>query len=94
MKTTVFQEIRFSIYFAFLLSGIFIKWIAPYTYKCDYTDERCFACGLRTAVDLFLEGNFVEAYQSNKLIAVLVITTIIMICDIALFIYRAAKNRK
>lgn len=91
MKKETFAEIRFSLYFTFFISGIIIQWVAPFQYKCNFTDEKCFACGLRTAVNLFLQGKFSAAYQSNKLIAVLVIAAVLMSVDVLLYLYRHKK---
>lgn len=93
MKKSVLQEVRFSLYIAFIINGIFIQWIAPYNYKCDFTDEKCFACGLRTAVNLILNGQFREAYHSNKLIIVIVLMVIIMMADVGFYIYKRAMQK-
>ena len=93
MKKQVFQEVRFSLYIAFVVNGIFIQWIAPYVYKCDYSEERCFACGLRTAVDLLIKGKVYDAYHSNKLIIVVVFAVLFMICDIMIVVVRNICNR-
>ena len=57
MKNSVWREVRFSLYLAAVLNGLIIQ-VVPFQYKCNFTDEKCFACGLRTAVDLFLHGRF------------------------------------
>ena len=87
-KSTVWREVRFSLYFAFVVNGIIIQWFAPFQYKCNFTDEKCFACGLRTAVDLFLQGKFSAAYRSNKLIVILVLAAVVMAVDVLLNLYR------
>lgn len=91
-KISVWQEFRFSIYFAFIINGILIQWIVPVNYICNDSDKKCFACGLRTAVDLLLQGKFVEAYNSNKLIIVLVLFVAVIIIDVLLFVYRISKK--
>lgn len=91
MNNSVFRQVRYSLYFAFVLNGIIIQWIAPFQYKCNFTGEKCFACGLRTAVDLFLHGRFSEAYQSNKLIVILVVAAVIMAIDVGLYFHRSWK---
>lgn len=91
-KSTVWREVRFSLYFAFVVNGIIIQWFAPFQYKCNFTDEKCFACGLRTAVDLFLQGKFSAAYRSNKLIVILVLAAVVMVVDALLYLYRRQKS--
>ncbi len=91
-KSTVWREVRFSLYFAFVVNGIIIQWFAPFQYKCIFTDEKCFACGLRTAVDLFLQGKFSAAYRSNKLIVILVLAAVVMVADVLLYLYRHKKS--
>lgn len=96
MEKQIWREVRFSLYFAFVLNGVVIQWLAPFQYKCNFTDEKCFACGLRTAVNLFLQGKFSAAYLSNKLIVVLVIAAVVMAADVLSYLYRRikAKQRK
>ena len=91
-KSTVWREVRFSLYFAFVVNGIIIQWFAPFQYKCNFTYEKCFACGLRTAVDLFLQGKFSAAYRSNKLIVILVLAAVVMVADVLLYLYRHKKS--
>lgn len=93
-KSTVWREVRFSLYFAFVVNGIFIQWIAPFQYKCNFTDTPCPTCGLRTAVYLFLQGKFSAAYQSNKLIVVLVIAAAVMAIDVLSYLYRRGKTKQ
>ena len=81
MRKRVFQDIRYCLYFALVLNGI-IQWLIPFEYRCNITGEECFACGLRTAVTLLLQGRFGEAYQSNRLIALIVIMGIAMAADV------------
>ena len=56
------------------------------------TGERCFACGLRTAVDLFLQGRFAQAYRSNPLIVVVVLSAALMAADVLHYLYRRKKG--
>ena len=93
-KSTVWREVRFSLYFAFVVNGIIIQWFAPFQYKCNFTDEKCFACGLRTAVDLFFQGKFSAAYRSNKLIVILVLAAVVMAVDVLLYLYRHGKTKQ
>ena len=88
MRKEVFRDVRYCLYFALILNGIIIQWIAPFRYKCDFTEEKCFACGLRTAVNLFLQGRFLEAYQSNRLIVVLAVAAVIMAADVCFYLYK------
>ena len=94
MKKGTFAQIRFSLYSAFVISGIIIQWLAPFPYRCNFTDEKCFACGLRTAVNLFLKGKFSAAYQSNRLIIVLVLAAAVMAVDVLLYLYRCRKAKQ
>lgn len=95
MNRQIFREVRYAVYVAVLING-FLQWLIPFEYKCNITGEECFACGLRTAVTLLLQGRFSEAYQSNKLIIVVVIIGIVMSADILHHLYQRqkAKNRK
>ena len=93
MNKQVWREVRFALYLAFALNGVIIQF-APFQYKCNFTDEKCFACGLRTAVNLFLQGNFSAAYQSNRLIVVLVFAAAVMAVDVLLYLYRRGKAKR
>lgn len=93
MNKQIWREVRFSLYFAFILNGVIIQF-APFQYKCNFTSEKCFTCGLRTAVDLFLHGKFLAAYQSNKLIVVLVIAAVAMAVDVFLYLYRREQAKR
>ena len=86
MNKNVWREVRFALYSAFALNGLIVQF-APFQYKCNFTDEKCFACGLRTAVDLFLQGKFSAAYRSNKLIVILVLAAVVMVADVLLYLY-------
>lgn len=92
MCDSVFRQVRFSLYTAFIINIVFMQWLAPYKYKCDYSESKCFACGLRTAINLCLNGEFIKAIQSNKLIVIIIIIVIILIID-ALY-YVINKIRK
>lgn len=93
MNKNVWCEVRFALYPAFALNGLIVQF-APFQYKCNFVDERCFACGLRTAVNLFLQGKFLAAYQSNKLIVVLVIAAAVMAIDVLSYLYRRGKAKR
>ena len=81
MRKRVFRDVRYCLYAAFVLNGI-LHWLIPFQYRCNLTGEECFACGLPTAVSLFVQGRFSEAYQSNRLIALIVIMGIAMAADV------------
>ena len=81
MNRQIVREVRYAVYFALLVNG-FLQWLIPFEYRCNRTGEECFACGLRTAVSLFVQGRFSEAYQSNRLIALIVIMGIAMAADV------------
>ena len=91
MNKNVWREVRFALYSAFALNGLIVQF-APFQYKCNFTDEKCFACGLRTAVDLFLQGKFSAAYRSNKLIVILVLAAVVMVVDALLYLYQRQKS--
>ena len=93
MKDNVFRQIRFSLYLALFLNGL-VQLIVPFQYRCNITSEECFACGLRTAVTLLLQGRFSDAYQSNKLIVVIVIIGIVMAADVLHYLYQRQKAKR
>lgn len=94
MEKQVWREVRFSLYLAFVFNGVIIQWVVPFQYKCNFTGERCPACGLRTAVNLFLRGKFSAAYQSNKLIVVLALAAAVMAVDVLSYLYRRIKAKQ
>ena len=94
MQKQVWRELRYILYFAFLLNGIIIQWFAPFHYGCSLSGEKCFACGLRTSVNLLIQGHFAEAYRSNKLIVVLVIAGVIMTADVLYYLYRRHRAKR
>ena len=94
MLSNIFRQVRYSLYCAFVLNGILIQWIIPLRFKCDHVKEKCFACGMRTAINLLLHGDFKAAYHSNKLIIVVIILCMIMIFDILLYGYRYIRLKK
>lgn len=88
------RSAKWNLYVIVFLNGVFIHFLAPFQYKCDFTEEKCFACGLRTAVNLFLQGKFSAAYQSNKLIVVLILAVVIMAADVLSYLYRRKKVKQ
>lgn len=96
MNRTIWREVRFSLYAAFVLNGILVQWVAPLTFKCSVTDASCPACGLRTAVTLFLGGHFRAACQSNKLIVAVALLAVGMAVDVGVYLGKRLplQNRK
>lgn len=92
MKKSVFRDVRYCLYLSLILNGILVEWIVPLSFKCNDTGNSCPTCGLRTAVNLFLQGKFSAAYQSNKLIIVLVIAAVVMVADVLLYLCRHKKS--
>ena len=86
MNSSVFRQVRYSLYAAFVLSGVILQWWMRFPFRCHVTGQRCFACGLRAAVDAVLQGNFREAYQFNKWIAVVIFLAAVMAADVGLYI--------
>lgn len=89
-----FRSARFCIYGILLLNGIFIQWFAPFHYLCDFSEKKCFACGMRTAVDLSLQGRFAEAYASNHLILVIALLLLFMAADVSLCLYKEYRTKQ
>ena len=92
IKIVAFQKTRMIFYAVLLANGIFIQYFAPFKYKCDYTDEKCFACGLRTAINLIMQGRYTEAYQSNKLIVLIISVFILMRVDAAFCLFKKKQK--
>ena len=92
MKKSVFRDVRYCLYLSLILNGILVEWIVPLSFKCNDTGNSCPTCGLRTAVDLFLQGKFSAAYRSNKLIVILVLAAVVMVADVLLYLYRHKKS--
>lgn len=88
------RSVRWNLCLIFLANTVFIQFFAPFQYACDFTEERCITCGLRTAVSLFLQGHFIEAYQSNKLIVILVMVFTIMPADVVMHLRKQILSLK
>ena len=88
------RSVRWNLCLIFLANTVFIQFFAPFQYACDFTEERCITCGLRTAVSLFLQGHFIEAYQSNKLIVILVMVFTIMLADVVMHLRKQILSLK
>lgn len=92
MHKQIFRNVRYSLYLDFILNGIIIQWFAPIHYRCELSGNHCLACGLRTAVNLLLQGRFVEAWQANHLILLADIAVLIMIGDMGSYLYWKLQN--
>ena len=86
------RSVRWTIYLVLLLNGIYIQWFAPFRYACSITGEECITCGLRTAVNLFLQGRFAESLASSKLIVVIGIGIFVMAVDVLYYLYQRYKR--
>lgn len=91
-EASAFRQTRFALYLAFAINGLIVQ-LVPFQFRCNVTGERCFACGLRTAVHLLFRGRFAAAYHSNKLIVVLVLAGAAMAADVLSYLYRRRKQR-
>lgn len=80
-KRIAFENVRIIIYVVVIVNGLFIQYIAPFHYLCDYDGYSCLMCGMRYAVDEVLKGNFFNAYQSNPLIVALLILLLFFVGD-------------
>ena len=94
MNRRVWREVRFSLYAAFALNGILVQWIVPLTFRCNVTGNSCPACGLRTAVDLFLQGQFLAAFQSNRLIVPVATAGLLMAADVGRYVLLSLVGRR
>lgn len=94
MNRAVWREVRFSLYAAFILNGILVQWVVPLTFRCSVTDDSCPACGLRTAVDLLLQGQFSAAYRSNHLIVLVPAIGVLMAADVGRYLLRQRRSRR
>ena len=94
IRRQVWREVRFSLYAALVLNGVLIQWVLPIRWRCNTGGGGCFACGLRTAVDLALRGEFAAAWRSNPLIALVAALAARMLAAAALQLRRWYKNRK
>ena len=92
-KHSIFRQVRYSLYLAFILNGILVQWIIPFKFRCNFVDKKCFACGMRTAINLLLQGDFIAAYHSNKFIIGVIILCFIIILDVLIYSYKCVKFR-
>lgn len=70
-KQIAFENVRMILYAVVIINGLFIQYIAPFHYLCDYDNYSCIMCGMRYAVDEMMKGHIFDAYQSNHFIIVL-----------------------
>lgn len=94
MNRSVWRQVRFSLYAAFVINGILVQWVLPLQYRCNLTGEQCFACGLRTAVNLALRGQLVQAYESNPLILPVLIALLAMAVDVWIALFGRKRRHK
>lgn len=87
-KQIALENVRITIYVVIIVNGLFIQYIAPFHYLCDYDGYSCLMCGMRYAVDEVLKGNFSNAYQSNPIIIVLIVFLLFSLGDTINIIYK------
>lgn len=92
MKRKVFRSVRITIYCAMIINGLFVQYTNLFHYVCDYSTFSCPFCGMRNAINLLLMGKFELAYESNKLILLVVIISVLMMIDTIFIIYKYFKN--
>ena len=92
MNKSVFRQVRFALYAAFLLNGVLVQWVLPLDFRCSVTGEHCFACGLRGAVDRLLQGDFSGAYDSNPLIVPIVLIAALMCADMLWYFWKQRRK--
>lgn len=92
MNKSVFRQVRFALYAAFLLNGVLVQWVLPLDFRCSVTGEHCFACGLRGAVDRLLQGDFAGAYGSNPLIVPIVLIAALMCADVLWYFWKQRRK--
>lgn len=92
-KKRAFEDVRITIYITLIVNGLFIQYIAPFHYLCDYNNYSCVLCGMRYAIDSILDGNFTEAYQSNKLIVLVIFLLAIFLFDTLKIIFNRRKDK-
>lgn len=81
MKHRAFQETKLILYAVLLGNGIFVQFLSPTRYLCDYEGYRCPMCGMRTAVAYIAKFQFKEAYESNHYIFIVIICVFLMLID-------------
>lgn len=91
-RKQVFEEVRIITYCVILLSGM-LSCTMPFHYLCDLEGYSCPFCGMRHAIDYVLELDFVSAYQSNRLIIVVILSAILMAVDCIAIVYRRTRRK-
>lgn len=92
-RKKIFEEVRIITYCAIILSGI-LSCTIPFHYLCDLDGYACPFCGIRHAIDYVLELDFINAYQSNHLIVVIISTAILITADCVYILFKRAKNAR
>ena len=94
MKRKAFQEVRLVVYAAFVLNCVLVQYILPTKYLCDYTEQTCPMCGMRTAVDYITKLRFKDAYEANQYIVVLLIIGLIVLIDSIVMIRKWKESKQ
>ncbi len=92
-KKDAVESVRLTVYGVLVINGIFIQYFAPFHYICDYNEQTCVMCGMRTAVNLWLSGDFSAAIESNPLILLIAFIALVMIGDTAVIFWGRHKRR-
>lgn len=92
-KKTGFESVRIIIYAVLILNGLFVQYIAPFHYLCDYEGYSCPLCGMRTAIDLLLALDWNGAVESNPLVIAIAIVFCLMLIDTGIIFYRRLQRR-
>jgi hypothetical protein len=81
MKLRAFREVRLIIYIVLFGNGIFVQYFSPMHYLCDYDGYYCSMCGMRKAIDSLISLEYIEAYESNPYIILVVLIGIVISID-------------
>ena len=99
-KQIAFENVRMILYAAVIINGLFIQYIAPFHYLCDYDNYSCIMCGMRYAVDEMMKyalssfhlRHIFDAYQSNHFIIVLLGFLFFFLCDTIHILYTRKRG--
>ena len=91
-KQIAFENVRMILYAVVIINGLFIQYIAPFHYLCDYDNHSCIMCGMRYAVDEMMKGHIFDAYQSNHFIIVLLGFLFFFLCDTIHILYTRKRG--
>lgn len=94
LKKDAIESVRLTVYGVLVINGIFIQYFAPFHYICDYNEQPCVMCGMRTAVNLWLSGNFSAAIESNPLILLIAVIALLIAVDTAFILLGRRKRKK